>query len=141
MEPTATSLGELFRQIAFISAVLGGFSFSFLSVLLNAEREKRILDWSAGFSIVAAACFVVSTFAATSGAIYLAAQSEVITGTLPRPLAAIYNPMIFAFVVGVFGLILSLGLSGWMRSKAMGIVSSVTAAFALIAAIYIVILF
>ena len=52
-------VAELFRQCAFISALIAGFSFAFLAVILTNHTTKKIDDWTAGFAIAATAGLIV----------------------------------------------------------------------------------
>ena len=39
-------IAELFRQCALISALIAGFSFAFLAVILTNKTTKKIDDWT-----------------------------------------------------------------------------------------------
>jgi len=56
-------LAEISRQLAFLSAFLGGFSATFLATLLVLTSSKRITDWVVGSAAVAACSFVVAVIA------------------------------------------------------------------------------
>src|ERR1041385_9120721 len=55
MDPRIEAMVELFRQLAFISALIGGFSLAFLVQLLTAHVERRVAGWTIGFSMAEAA--------------------------------------------------------------------------------------
>jgi hypothetical protein len=121
---------ELFRQLAFINAILGGFAITFLSVLLTASSVHRVVDWIVGVTAAAAACFVLSALGATFSAVI---ASETKSGRLPGEVAALHEPMSLLFLAGTTLLFTALGLSGWLRSRRLG-VATVTIAMAAIAA-------
>jgi hypothetical protein len=50
---------EIFRQTAFISAVVGGFIFGFIAVFLTASSRKRIVGWTAVLAIASAVGFLI----------------------------------------------------------------------------------
>jgi len=50
----------------------------------------------------------------------------------PEFLAWVRKTIVVAFMLGVYANLLSLGLSGWIRSRSLGIVSSVAALIAAI---------
>jgi len=85
---------EAYRQLAFVSAVLGGFSVAFLGVILVARDERRIAGWTIGLSIAASSAFIVATF-------------------------------LDSFLVFTLQ-----GIAGWLRSRALGIISTILASTA-----------
>src|ERR1051325_11698592 len=82
-------LGEAGRQIAFLSAFLGGFAATFLGLVVHPGAPPALAK-----------------------------------PTLLPPLRIL---MVITFIVGIYSSLLSLGLSGWIRSRQLGIVTSVSA--------------
>src|SRR5205823_15007400 len=87
MSPPIEVMAELFRQLAFISALIGGFSLAFLVQLLAAHFGRRIADWTIGFSLAATAALIVCAVGRTlSAAVVIdpAAQADTmrLSGTL-----------------------------------------------------------
>jgi uncharacterized YccA/Bax inhibitor family protein len=79
MSPSIEVMAELFRQLAFISALIGGFSLAFLVQLLAAHFGRRIADWTIGFSMAATAGLIVCAVGWTLSAVVVidpAAQAE-----------------------------------------------------------------
>ncbi len=117
---------EIAQQLSFLSAFLGGFSAAVFVTLLVAESPKRSAGLAIGASAVAACCFVVAVISFVMVAIVLnpdvpsnvSAESSVdharIVGFL-------------GFVAGVYALLASVGISGWVRSRRLGVVTSVVA--------------
>lgn len=56
---------EMYRQTAFIGAVLGGFATAFLGALVAMDRGKASGVWAIGFATASAVAFVVTTFGGT----------------------------------------------------------------------------
>ena len=127
MQPLAPEyLAELGRQIATLSAFLGGFAAAFYGTLLMADRSHRIAGWAAGSAAIAAAAFVVAVVAATMLVIALHPGAPRIgarggQGGFERVVAAV------TFFMGIYALLASLGLSGWLRSRRLGIATSLGA--------------
>src|SRR5450432_590444 len=72
MKPTnAEFIGEIARQIASVSAFLGGFAATFLGILLQSPSSRRHVGWSAGAAAVASASFMIAVIAGTLVALVL----------------------------------------------------------------------
>ena len=59
MNASPAIFAEIFRQCACISALIAGFSFAFLAVILTSPTKKRVDDRTAGFAIAATAGLIV----------------------------------------------------------------------------------
>src|SRR3982750_1008964 len=129
----AEFIAEIARQLAAVSAFLGGFAATFLGILLQSSSPRRHVGWAAGAAAVASASFILAVIAGTALAIitHPGAPANIATATfLPQ-----VRPLIFVtFALGIYCTLLSLGLSGWIRSRPLGIVTS---AAALIAAVVV----
>ena len=128
MNERIDAIAELFRQLAFISALIGGFSLAFLVQLLVSHSGRRIAGWTIGFSMAATAGFIVCTLGWTLSAAVMIdpgvhAETMRLSGTLTR----LDMRLTDGFVVSLFLFLVSLGLCGWIRSRVMGIVSSTIA--------------
>ena len=129
-------LEYLYEQIASISSILGGFSIAALTVLLTAKPKQRIASWATGSAGLAAGILISTSFLASilaSDALKTNATNfSELTASI-QPLVGIVGPL---FPVGIYTLLISLGLSGWVRSKATGITTSVAALIGLICVTY-----
>ncbi len=114
----------LFSQIAFIAAVLGGFAFAFLGELLALNSSRRVWGWSIGATAAATISFIVSALGATFVA---AAAGRSTDAVLPESISALQRPISLWFLLGVMMLFVSLGLSGWVRSRSTGIITTCAA--------------
>ena len=115
---------ELARQLAFLGAFLGGFAATFLATLLIADSSKRIAGWVIGTAATAACGFVVAVIASVmlTTVLHPDAPSNVSSGAAIR-VARIVSSL--SFGAGVFALLASVGLSGWVRSRQTGIATSI----------------
>ncbi len=135
-------LAEIFRQSAFISALIAGFSFAFLAVILTNPNKSHIDNWIAGFAIAATAGLVVCALGWTFGIPQVLALSSNTAGTagyqIPEYLRVIHRSLSLTFLACFCFFLTSLGLSGWLRSRTLGIVSSTIAVIAACFAIWII---
>lgn len=102
------------EQLASISAVLGGFVVTFLSVVLTHQDGRRRVGLLLSVSTAAAAGY----FVAALGFSLMAATGR--EAALQRPLS-----MLFIATTGL--LFVVLGLGGWLRSRALGYTTTVIA--------------
>jgi hypothetical protein len=138
MNAKVEAAAELFRQLAFISALLGGFSLGFLVQLLATNPERRIASWTIGFSIAASAGLIVCVLGWTlSAATILGSMTEPEMAQLSTRLTLLHRRLSLAFIGSLLLFLVSLGLCGWIRSRVMGIVSSAIALIAAVAALLI----
>lgn len=124
---------ELAGQLAFLSAVLGGFAVTFLGTLLATSSERRAIGWAIGSASVAAAGFICSALAASFMAV--ATHPEAIESAASAAQSA--GPRVavtLGLMVGMYALLLSLGLSGWARSRPVGLTTTISAGLAALAA-------
>lgn len=119
-------IGEIARQIAAVSAFLGGFAATFLGIVLQSQSSRRHVGWVAGAAAVASASFMIAAIAGTLVA--LAVNPAAPTGfSTPEFVPWARRVFMISFVVGIYSNLLSLGLSGWIRSRWLGIVTSTAA--------------
>ena len=134
-------IAELFRQCAFISALIAGFSFAFLAVILTNKTTKQIDDWTAGFAIAATAGLIVCALGWTLSVPRVLELSANISANtpvqLPESYLSIHRSLSITFIACFFFFLTSLGLSGWIRSRRLGVVSSILTIIAAVYAIWI----
>ncbi len=132
MQPLSNSyLAEISHQLAFLSAFLGGFSATFLATLVITDSSKRVAGWIVAATATAACSFVVSVIASVMLTIVL--HPEVPSNVIQS--ASISSARVVSslgFAVGVIALLISVGLSGWLRSRQTGLMTSAVAGISLI---------
>lgn len=123
-------LSHIASELAFVSAVLGGFAATFLAQLIDSQIKDKKASWCIGSLACSAVLFVVST-------IYF---TIVVINTYPGagdyfiiPLAAKALVAEITFIVGVYALLIAIGISGWIRSRLLGWVTGLIAALGIIA--------
>jgi hypothetical protein len=133
MNYTPETFADLFRQGAFISALIAGFSLAFLAVLLTNVPDRRVATWTAAFSIAATAGLTVCSLGWTLAAPRMAA-AVVPPGAafeMPAVLLNIHRLLSKTFLVCFYLFLTSLALSGWIRSRTLGAVSTAVSVLAM----------
>ena len=124
MEITLEYWKELAKQTVLISSLLSGFSITVVANLLVSDKNDKLMKRILKFATLSAGCFLVSVFAmiqismmTTSGG-YL----KNVTANdffVPRIIGTI------TFMIGLFSLSVMISLSGWTKSKKVGIYTTV----------------
>jgi len=114
---------KLANQFVTISSLLGGFSIAVVASLLVSESNSRITNNILKAATVASACFLVTAFAMTKilmmttpGFPIKVTESDFL---LPRILGMI------TFVLGITSLSVVIALSGWTKSRSIGIFTTI----------------
>ena len=113
MTPATPAPAELLRQLAFVSALVGGFAVAFLGVLLTQTSRSRIVEWTAGMALATAAGLIICVVGWTLMASHLATT----TVAAPAWLNVMHSRLSVLFIGCMLMFLVSLGLSGWVRSR------------------------
>lgn len=124
-------LVELSRQMGFLAAFLGGFAGILLQLLLPAKRPPRVVATAIGFTTVAAVAFIVALTASTMIGAVLHPDAPAFVADSPG-LGRARAVLTLSFLLGLYALLASLGLSGWIRSRSTGLTTSVIAGVGLV---------
>ena len=120
-------VGELARQFLAASAFLGGVAATFLAQMLALNLPRRVVTGCILSSTAAAVAFVVSVLGATMVIAIthpLAPSGLRASDQLDGARVLAFGP----FLLGVYLLLLTLGLAGWIRSRRMGWATTALAA-------------
>lgn len=117
-------------QIAFVSAFLGGVSATILFSVIIFTSEKRSVSLVVASSTLAASALLVSVISGWRLTIGL--HPDLPFTPDPAKISLLWNTLIGGYSIGVISLIASIGLSGWMRSRRSGLITSSIAAVALV---------
>ena len=126
MVPLAADyLATIATQVGGISAFLGGFAATFLAMFLTLGHQSRAASIAIGASALASVSFVVAVVATTAlvAALHPHAPAGAAASAGIAQLA-----MGVSFLLGMLALLLSLGASGWTRSRRTGWMTSGIAA-------------
>lgn len=120
---TNSYLAKIAVNLAFLSVFIGGVAATFLASLLMVEPSKRLADWVVGSAALAAGGFIFCVVASVMLTIALNpdAPSNVNSATSIDTGRIV---SMLGFVFGLIGLLTSIGLSGWLRSRKSGITTS-----------------
>lgn len=124
-------LRALAEQIAFLSAVLGGFSITYLATIIGFTSHPLVTKLTVGGTALAACSFIIAVIGSVSLIVLLHedAPAQIVSDN------ALAKGRLFSslgFFLGIVSLLLSIGLSGWFRSKVLGIITSIIAFLSLL---------
>lgn len=105
---------ESIKQLALVSSVLGGFSFTFLSAILVFITEKKVKFWLIIGLMIASMCFLLSALG----------WSIIDLNKATDGIQSHHQSLVKLLLLGLIAIIASLGLSGWLNDKKTGIVTS-----------------
>ena len=118
-------LTALAEQFGFLGAFLGGVSATFMVTLLTLAAPGRAARIAIALSAVAAVSFIVT--AALSMPVIARGHPAA-----PDFVAAVSSDfertvVSLSFAIGILSLLAAIGAGGWMRSRFLGVVTSVLA--------------
>ncbi|GAB5410709.1 MAG: hypothetical protein BalsKO_30740 [Balneolaceae bacterium] len=121
------------EQLSFVSAFLGGISATILVTILVFTSKKKSVNWIVSSSALAACSLLIAVVASWRLLIILHPD-------FPMPVdqgivLVLWFGMLIGYSLGFLSLLASVGLSGWIRSKRDGIITS---AIALIAVLFFI---
>jgi hypothetical protein len=112
---------ESIKQLALISSVLGGFSFTFLSAIITTDTQKRIKYWL----IIALTVASVSFLLAAVGWSLIDFNKDM------TDLKSHHQMLVKTLLLGLFSILISIGLIGWIDNKKTGITTSIIGVLAM----------
>ena len=115
-----------------ICSFMGGFSATIFVTLLTLAKPSVFARVAIGASAFAAVAFIIclSTAVSMTFALHPAAPAMV----RDAPLENLQMTMAISFTVGIAAMLGSIGVAGWIRSRALGIFTSVIAGIGLLMA-------
>lgn len=123
-------LTALARQFGFLGAFLGGMSMALFVTLLTLAKPSKVVRWAIGLAAFAAAAFIVTAY--MSVGVIANSHPHAPPQMAGNSITAIQVLMSVSFGLGSLALLGSLGVSGWSRSKPLGIVTTIAACLAAI---------
>lgn len=137
-------MGDAFGQLSAICAVLGGFAVTFLGIVMTLADARKRVEAVAAVATACAACFFLG---ALGWALFAALAARVASSSGPaqaeltqqlQAAGVLRRPLSLLFLLGVALLFITLGASGWLRSRRLGVLTSLIAAMAAMLAWFIV---
>ncbi len=125
-ELPAEYVPELYRQTAFLSAVLGGFSIAFLGTLLTLTLERKVINWTIWILAFAATSLIVATFASIGVLLDIVRLGITSFDFATWPADTLRTKAIAdsCMIFGMYALVIAVGFSGSIRDKQTGIVTA-----------------
>lgn len=113
---------ESIQQLALVSSVLGGFSFTFLSAIITKDTEKSVKYWIIISLTIASLAFLL-------GAVGWSLMD------FSQGMAALqshHQMLVKVLLLGLISILVSIGLSGWLINRKTGFTTSLLGILALI---------
>ena len=117
------------EQISFVSAFLGGVSATILFSIIIFSSDRRVVAFLVAASTLSACSLLVSVIAGWR--LIIGLHPDLPFTPDPAKLSLLWNSLIAGYALGVNSLIVSIGLSGWIRSHRTGFVTSTIAAISI----------
>ena len=118
------------EQISFVSAFLGGVSATILFSVIIFSSDRRSVALLIAASAFSACSLLVSVIAGWRLTIGL--HPDLPFTPDPAKINILWNSLIAGYSLGVNSLIVSIGISGWVRSRRSGYITSFIAAIAIL---------
>ena len=110
------------EQLAFVCAFLGGVSTTILVTIVVFTSPKKSVSWLVTSSAIAACSLLVSVIA--SWRLIILTHPELPTTVDSSVINVLWASMLIGYSIGFLSLLTSIGISGWLRSKKAGIITS-----------------
>lgn len=123
-------MADYYGYLATVSAVLGGFALTFFGVLLSGAPDRKT-GVTAGLSAAATSAFAVTALGwglAASGLALASADGAARATQFIDDFRPLHRMLSLGLIAGIFLFVGALGLAGWIRSRALGLVTSSLAA-------------
>jgi hypothetical protein len=118
------------EQLSFVSAFLGGVSATILVTIVVFTSQKKSVSLIVGSSALAACSLLIAVIA--SWRLIILLHPELPKSVDMGLVNILWIGMLFGYGLGFLSLLSSIGLSGWLRSKKTGIITSSIAIVAMI---------
>ncbi len=118
------------EQLSFVSAFLGGISATILITIVVFVSSKKSVSWMIAASALAACSLLVAVIA--SWRLIILLHPELPIAVEPLIIKILWSGMLLGYSLGFLSLLACIGLSGWLRSKRSGLITSGTALVAVV---------
>jgi len=120
----------MFEQLTLVSALLGGFAFTFLGAMLTTNDTRKLTSVMVAISSLTATLF----FLCTLGWAFFGKGDIELLSELPQ---SKHKYLSIIFLLGLILFNVLLAMSGWIRSRNVGIVTTIIGVFALISLLFL----
>jgi hypothetical protein len=125
---------EALRQFSYLSSLLAGFGVMVIVGLLSLKDERKIVSWVIGAMVLASVLFLTSTSIAAMYFIVPSDWLSYVPSEVPSPeeigfdfLDAVAVTLSAFTYVGTLAFSFGVALLGWVRSRLVGLISTITA--------------
>jgi len=118
------------EQLSFVSAFLGGISATILVTIVVFTSEKKSVNWIVSSSALAACSLLIAVVAAWRLIILLHPELSIKVDT--GIITVLWASMLIGYAIGFLSLIVSIGLSGWLRSRRDGAITTTIAVISIL---------
>lgn len=115
---------ELGKQTLLITSLLSGFSITVVANLLVADKNDKLTNRILKSATLAAGCFLVSVFAMVNIVMTTTPGGYIKDVSLNDFQVARVVGMV-TFIIGLFSLTTMIALSGWTKSKKVGLFTTI----------------
>ncbi|MBU2974596.1 hypothetical protein [Zobellia sp. B3R18] len=123
IEMTPEYWNELANHFILISALLAGFSIAFIANLIVSDTNNRISTYLQITATIAASSFLISVFSMTTILMMTTKGYPLEIEESKFHTARIIGGV--TFMIGIIALSTLIALSGWTKSKTMGILTTI----------------
>ena len=121
------------EQLSFVSAFLGGISATILVTIVVFSSPNKSVSWIVSASALAACSLLVAVIA--SWRLIILLHPEIPLSVDSTLIKVLWGGMLIGYGLGFLSLLVSIGLSGWLRSKKAG---QITSSIAFIAVLFFI---
>ena len=118
-------LADLARQFGFLGAFLGGVSATLFVTLLTLAEPSKVVRWAIGLAALGACSFIVTAY--MSVGVIANSHPKAPAIMAENSIVAVQVLLTVSFGIGSLALLASIGVSGWSRSKTLGVITSTVA--------------
>ena len=125
---------EALRQLSYLSSLLAGFGVMVTVSLLSLKDERKIVSWVIAVMVLSSVFFLTSTSIATMYFLVPSDWLNYVPTEVPSPEELSFNFLdavaltITAFTyIGTLAFSFGVALLGWVRSRVVGLISSISA--------------
>ncbi len=131
MEITLEYWNTLANQTILISSLLSGFSIAVVANLLVSDKKDKLTNSILISATLSAGCFLVTVFAMIQISMLTTPGGNLKT-IVPEDFLTPRIIGMSTFMVGLFALSAMISLSGWTKSKKIGILTTIIGVLALL---------
>ena len=131
MEITLEYWNTLANQTILICSLLSGFSIAVVANLLVSDKDDKLTNRILISATLAAGCFLVTVFAMIQVSM-LTTPGGNIQNVVAEDFLIPRRIGMSTFMIGLFSLTVMISLSGWTKSKKIGIITTVIGVLTLI---------